>query len=239
MTGFFDTNGYVRVKWNNISPDPAFYSFRVYRRQTDDNLGSNPGNWNMIWETTTLLSSYEFHDYTALSGQWCQYAIVQVANRFGTQVESTRGDAISAPVFPQSSNYWLLNSDIDAGNPNGTAEQYNIRLFQVTDDSFTNEYDTATLNLLGRGRHVDVGTYLGKNGTLTFKIYDQAYPVPLSATAQRLMLENAASQNFEMYLRTPFGEIYKVSLGNIQFGRIAGVGSNEYMTATVPYMEVA
>jgi hypothetical protein len=41
------------------------------------------------------------------------------------------------------------------------------------------------------------------------------------------------------YLRTPFGDIYTVSLGNMNLSRIAGVSVNEFSDVELPYAEVA
>jgi hypothetical protein len=41
-----------------------------------------------------------------------------------------------------------------------------------------------------------------------------------------------------VYLRNPFGDVWLVSLGDVQVDRVAGVGTNEFSDITVPYREV-
>ena len=47
-----------------------------------------------------------------------------------------------------------------------------------------------------------------------------------------------ANSGDTLYLRTPFGDVYQVSAGQIQVERIAGTGANEFVNMTIPYLEL-
>lgn len=61
-----------------------------------------------------------------------------------------------------------------------------------------------------------------------------------TARQQRLDIEELAALDRPLYLRTPFGDLFYVSPGDISFDRLAGVGpSAEFGDLTIPYLEVA
>lgn len=111
-----------------------------------------------------------------------------------------------------------------------------LTLTHVIADSFRDEYETAEIALLGRGRRFEFGTRWGFNGTLTVQLYDT---VALTARAQRLALVALKELGSVLTLTTPYGDTFNVNVGDIQIDRIAGVGDLEYCTATIPYMEVS
>lgn len=59
-----------------------------------------------------------------------------------------------------------------------------------------------------------------------------------TARQQKQDLTNLKAQLTYLYLRNPFGDVWKVSTGNIGFTRVAGVGTSEFTDATIPYREV-
>lgn len=113
---------------------------------------------------------------------------------------------------------------------------YSFQLFNVTSDTFTDAYEATTIELLDRGRRTEYGTHWGMTGTLTAKMFDQP---GWTARQQRLDLQDLKARRISVLMQTPFGDIIKVNLGDIQFDRVAGVGTVEYMTVTIPYTEVA
>ena len=56
---------------------------------------------------------------------------------------------------------------------------------------------------------------------------------------KKRQLEDMKAESQNTYLRTPFGDIYKVSVGNLGIGRIAGVGEAEFCDVSIPYSQVA
>jgi hypothetical protein len=106
----------------------------------------------------------------------------------------------------------------------------------VTADSYTDEYEKEIFTVIGGGRKVDQGQHLGLKGTLTAQLRDS---VGQSARQKKQRLEvmklNSVSQ---FYMRTPFGDLYRCYVDDLQVSRIAGVGTSEFVDVQVPYMEV-
>lgn len=107
--------------------------------------------------------------------------------------------------------------------------------FIVKSDTFTDEYDQAEIHLLGVGRRIETGTRWGLNGTVTVQVYDQP---GFTAAAQITLLRTVRAANVTVVMTNAFGTALNVRLGDIQYERMAGVGDREYMTVTIPYMEV-
>lgn len=217
-TSQFDTLGYNLVAWTNASLDAEHYSWRLYRRLVGEE------NWTLVWEDTTNLDAFEVADWTLRANIAYEYVVVQTALRFGVIVESTYTNSIF--VTSPGISYWLLHPS-DANK--------NFKLVQVTSESVTDEYESQVLNIIGRGRKIDYGSYLGHAGTLTAQIYDQ----PTKTSRQiRLELEALQAARSEVYLRNPFGDLWKIDLSDAQITRIPGVGTREFHTLQVGYIEL-
>lgn len=223
-TATYDTLGPVVLTWTNASQDASYYSYRVYRRAYSD--AGVAGPWTLQYETTVVQSSYTYNDWSAPANQQVDYALEQVATRFGALVESTYAPSNQTPT---GTNYWLFSTDI-ATNPAGVS----LVLPIVISDSYTNEYETQEINVIGRGRKTDYGTRWGLNGSLVVQFRDDT----LTARARKRQLEAMKDLLTKFYLRTPFGDVYQVTMSDIQVGRVAGVGQREFVDVTIPYMEV-
>lgn len=209
----------IKVLWTNPGLDADFYSWRVYRRT----LGTE--DWKLIAEVFEDQSSYEYDDWTSPANSEQQFAVVQVANRFGALVES---EFITQSAVLISDSYWLIHQ-LDAS--------LNMKLEHVTSDEFSEEFEESVYLLVGRGRHTDYGTRAGFTGQLSAEVRD-VYGGK-TARQQRLELELLKAQRVSMYLRNPFGDIWLVTLGDISLSRTAGVGLQEVHTVTIPYREVS
>lgn len=210
--------GYIDVSWSNGQKDSAWYSWRVYRRDAVP-----VGAWELIHETKVDQSVYHFHDWTAKVGWVYQYAVVQVAYRFDQPVESNY--PASAQVTPFDDAYWLINPD---------DETMNMRL-HVRSDQFKDEVEEATINLIGRGRRKEFGTIWGKRGSVTASIRRDS---TLTPAQQRARLEDLRLSLKYCYFRNPFGDVWKVTTGDIDMSRIAGVGNEEMIDVSFEYEEV-
>lgn len=122
--------------------------------------------------------------------------------------------------------YWILNY------ADSTA---NVSIPNVTSDDYTEEWEEETYTLIGRGRKKDYGTRLGRSGTLSAQIrgYDGIPKV------KRLQLNLLKELQQTYYLRTPFGDLIPVGLGNISIKLIAGTGLAEMYDVSIPYEELA
>jgi hypothetical protein len=215
----FETDGFVKLNWSNASKDVDWYSWRVYRRLLGDTT------WTLLIETRVDQALYEYHDWIVGANYTYEYAVVQVATRFGSLVESAY---VPQQATPQSSDYWLID-EFDEAN--------NMRLYQVTDDSYDDEYETEELTLVNRGRHIDIGEHWGIKGSLTAQIRDQ-YNGP-SARTQITQFRAFRERRDTAWLRTPFGDVWQVAVHNMSFDRLAGVGNREFGSLSIPYSEVS
>jgi hypothetical protein len=59
-----------------------------------------------------------------------------------------------------------------------------------------------------------------------------------TARQQAKALSALKNERTYIYLRNPFGDIWKIAPGNIAGGRIAGVGTSEFTDVSIPYQEV-
>lgn len=110
-----------------------------------------------------------------------------------------------------------------------------LRLYNVTADSFTKEVVSNEYNLLGRGRYSEKGDTLGVKGSLTAQLRDGQGN---TAREKRLSLEDYREAHATTSLRTPFGDVYSVAIGDLGITRIAGTGLSEFTDVTIPYSEV-
>lgn len=214
----YEANGYNTISWTNTPRDADFFGWRIYRRVNGDTSSGE-----LIFDTTTA-GTNSFNDWTAQSGVAYQYNVVQVANRFGALVESNA--SWLAAITGTSTYYWLIHPDDDTKN---------FRLYLVVSDDYSEQYESETLNLIGRGRKVDYGTRYGYTGTLVCQVYNTP---TLTARQAKAQIEAMKAELRELFLRNPFGDIWQVSLGDLAVSRIAGVGASEFVTLTIPYAEV-
>ena len=222
-----EDEGYVEVTWTGAQ-DAQFAAWIIERR--DDlidaaHVVTQEGEWQEIDEVTT--SEMIYRDYFAPSGLRSVYRVRQLVNRGGDLAISEL--ELTKESFPDSDGYWIVEPTTDSGDPSA------FRLSTVTADDFTDEWEESEYVVIGRGRHVDRGDYLGVVGTLTAQLRDTPFS---TARAKRLRLKRARDNETMLYLRNPFGDVYHVNVGNIQVSRIAGVGKMEFVDVQVPYSEV-
>jgi hypothetical protein len=211
--------GAVQVTWNAALTDPSFAEWRVYRRI----LGTSA--WEKIATSTVQWGRGEILDYLFESGRTYEYGVSQAAYRYFEELSESRITAVV--VTPTSNKYWLIH---------GTDPTFNLVLSSVISDSFTEEYEHFDDLIIGRGRRKEIGTRWGYAGSLTCHLRD------LDSRGSSLELQEILAfkaGRVDAFLRVPFGHIWKVSIGDIAFDRMAGVGRREFGQVTIPYSEVA
>jgi len=213
----YDTRGYVNVDWSETAPDAFFVDWRLYRRPVESI------DWELLQIITDPAVSY-WRDWTASANIIYEYGVTQRAGRFGLVLESPTASTQSVVV--EGEHYWLMNP---------FDESDNIRLSHVTGDSFSDEYEEDAMVVIGRGRKVNYGTRIGYSGSLTVQLRDDDFGTARSKRAHLQLLKDARTS---YYMRTPFGDRFEVSLGNLSFTRVAGVGTAEFLDVTIPYSEV-
>lgn len=222
------TGGFVDISWTNATLDTAFLYYRIDRRDDQRNPDTGTieqtGLWSEIGRVYTSAATMHYHDYLAPSGYSVNYRIVQVVSRFGDEVPSNPSTTVT--VLPSSANYWIIDS----------LSTFIFRLTNVTADSFSDAYEESEYNIIGRGLHLDQGQHLGFTGTLTAQLRSGG---GTSARYKRQTLQSSKDQSKQLYLRNPFGDVFRVAIKSMQIDRIAGTGISEFVDVTIPYDQVA
>lgn len=122
-------------------------------------------------------------------------------------------------------NYWIIAPD---------APDLTMMIPSVTAAPMTEEYESETFGIIGRGRHRDYGDRLGYTGTLSFQVRK-----PESPSTVRLGVEALRFAQETYFLRTPFGQLFSVALGNPSWTPLAGVGEAEMGDMDLPFEEVS
>ncbi len=211
--------GAVQITWNAEVSDPTFVVWRVYRRI----LGT--AAWELVGTSVELSGRGEVLDHLFQSGTTYEYTVGQVAKRYFE--EETESLLMPTVVTPESTKYWLIH---------GTDNAFNTMLGHVTGDSFTEEYETFTGKIIGRGRRMEIGTRYGYQGSLTVSVRDLDSRGSSVELAEYLAFR---ASRVDAFLRVPFGHIWQVGLGDIGVDRMEGTGRREFATVTIPYSEVA
>jgi hypothetical protein len=152
----FDRRGFVFIGWDNALVDTNFIQWNVYRRKVGDI------DWTLLEAIHEYMPTYGYRDYSAQANTTYQYVVTQISNSTGDLVESTHNSYVQ--VVTPSSRYWLLD-------PFGLLDA--VPLFSVTAEDYADEQESSVFNLYGRGRHKDIGDYLGPNGSLTIQMRDK------------------------------------------------------------------
>lgn len=121
--------------------------------------------------------------------------------------------------------YWIVCPDVP---------ELSIALPGTKADDNTLDFEDATYNIIGRGRHRDYGDRLGYTGSLSVSVRGVDPVSPMRAAIEKL---REAQETY--YLRTPFGKLFPVALGNIGWSPLPGVGKAEMGEITIPYEEVS
>jgi hypothetical protein len=213
---FAETAGML-VDWTGSTISSGFVEWRIYRRL----LGAT--TWRLI--AIASQSVERFMDYTCPANTNVEYAVVQARTdpTFGAVVESARNPV---SVSAETSHYFLVVPEDST---------LNFKIDHVTSDNYEDEYEQETINLIGRGRRHETGTRFGVIGDLSAQLYeDNTY----SGRGKKTKLDNIRAARRRAYLRTPFGDVWAVAVSSLKYDRIAGVGTNEYLTVSLQYTEI-
>lgn len=176
-------------------------------------------------EVTLETQSWEYNDYTAPLNKEVRYMVAQVVNRFSSLIES---DLVAGTAVTQVGDRYYFVPEIPVGS---------IASFEagsVNTDDFTAEVEQETLHIIGRGRQVQVGDDLGYSGSLTIRLRN-----PATARQDREFFELLSSPDVgNVYMKSPFGDVLYIRVGNIASSRQAGMGTTDMTDITVPYLEV-
>jgi len=221
LTNNTATTGEVNIAWNDSLRDGNWYSYRVYIRET------GVPEWSLLEERFDVITNYSYDAYAFAAGVQNEVAVVEV-----TQVtlgEQTEGVYTNSATFTAAtlSGYFLVDPDTPSNN---------FYLQHVSDDSWDDTYETGTFVLIGRGRKVDYGTHSGRSGSITAILYPTATRTVRSQLNELLTLRQSGSR--VTFIRSPFGDFIRASITSIGHTRVAA-GSDDYMTVTISWTEVA
>lgn len=226
VTDYFATLGYADIDWAGTPFDSTFTGWHVYKRQ-------DGGPWTLIFETTNP-SITNYKDYLQYSSHDYQYAVTISITYIQTLPAAPWAQVIPLSSEPSpsqtlsliSEDYWLLHP---------TDATMNVRLFSTTADSYQQNIDIEPLELIGRKRKINYGTNHGFTGSLTCALRPNTVQ---TASEQKNAIEALVNEHTFIYMRSPFGDLFKVSLGLVSYTRIAGTGIDEMLDVQIPYSEV-
>jgi hypothetical protein len=218
------------IAWTDSVKDTDWISWRVYRRYmkpaaVELDTDNTANTWVLIYEATDDLTSYIYDDYLAPLNKTVQYAVVQLADRFGSLVESDIG--VNYVTITMTSERYFFVPQIPVGS---------IASFEassITGDQFTRDIESETLHVVGRGRQVQIGDDLGYSGSLTIKLRN-----PSTSRLNREFLERISYENNSVWIKSPFGDVILVALSNVQTNRLAGFGKGDIVDLAVGYTEI-
>jgi len=226
---YFRTLGFVTVRWDNSTEDVDRIAWRVYRRA----VGAS--SWELVVEDGRHGLYFAVADFGAPANVASEYAVVQVAQRFESVVESAYVPSSITPADRLS--FWLIGDApvvlVDTTPPvvAGVVPVASFRLYAVQGDTWSTEVEQAEIPLAGRGRVVEYGTVLGKKGTVDATVYDDDL-----VGGQLAELEALHTARTSVLLRNPHGYVWKVATGDMTITPVGGQGSR-LATVSIPYSE--
>lgn len=206
-------NGTLKLSWDQTA-DANFTKYNIYRRT----FGTS--------ELFTLLTSIanstvlNYTDYSSGVGAKYEYKITQTSQPVASNPVDSDIDAASAVTAASESDNWWIVYDGD--------ETLGVELY-VDSESRTNPYQEEVFEPFGRARKVVVRyAQYGVEGSIS------AYIPNDEAVDKMSKIKRLFSLSVPLYLKTPFGDVYKVYFGTPTY---------EYATAgtvklSVGYIEV-
>lgn len=213
------SSGYVEVSWTGLTLDPDHYGFRIYHREV------GAPSWTLLTEIIPATGTGSYDAYQFANTVQQEITVVEVTiDVDGYLSEGTYADENTFTPTGDT-KYWLVHP---------TNQSLTMELPLVQSDSFSEENEHEVIKLLGRGRKINLGERFGITGQLSARLTDGA----TTARAKRLALQNLADSGTEVFLRNPFGDLWKVWIGNISYDRVSA-GSTEVYDISFSYTEVS
>jgi len=216
---YFDNDSYVYLDWSSSTVDGSNSGWRIYRRIIGE------VNWTLVYDGGQIPSVKSYSDYLAPSNYNVEYGAVQVNSSFDGLIESDK-TLVTVDLTGLGGEYVLIVPDLPS---------LNTILYYVKTDDFSEEFEQSVVNLVDRGRRMEFGARKGQGGSLSAELRDVG---SLTAREQRETIEQIRDCGCDVYLRTPFGEVWKVALPSATFDRVAGMGQRGYATVSFDYVEV-
>jgi hypothetical protein len=215
ITGLYITQGQgsLVLHWNQSS-DASFVKYNIYRKTSN-----TADNFTLVTSIDDI-QTIDYVDFSSGIGAKYEYKITQTSQPAGSNAVDSDIDATPAiTAASESDNWWIVYED---------NESLGVELYVNSEDR-TNPYQEEVFEPFGRGKKVVVryGQY-GVEGNIS------AY-IPHDETAQKMLkIKELFALAVPLYLKTPFGDVYKVYFGTPSY---------QYSTAgtvqlSVSYIEV-
>jgi hypothetical protein len=215
------SSGEVEIAWTDAGQDGDWLAYRLYVRE------SGTTRWILAHEATVDAASFSYDLYQFAANVTTDVAVVEVTQ--DTSLEKVEG-VYNVDTFSTAglAGYYL-------SDPSDASK--NFYLNHVTADPSDEQWEETVINLIGRGRKVDRGTRYGVTGSLSC----QLYPTSSRTTRQQWneIVELRQAGCAAIFIRSPFGDVWKVSITGTSRDRRAGVGLGDYMDVTISFVEVA
>lgn len=209
-----NANGSLQLTWDQ-SGEATFVRYNVYRR----NAGTGSA-WTLLEQISSIGQSY-YTDYSAGIGITYEYTVTQTSQPVGSnQVDS---DIDNSPVKlgrSEKDNWFIVVPNNDS---------LAIELYVDSEDR-NQPYQEEIFEPFGRSRKVVVRyKQYGVEGN-----FNAVIPADEVAAKLPVLKEIAAVVTEPVYIKTPFGDVYKAYLGTPSYSYV-GSGNINY---SVSYIEV-
>lgn len=229
----FDSAGPVTVLIDTAEDlDADFLAWRIYTRRSGETA------WAQIGPDIDTSDAYvRVGLFEVLPNVAQDFAVVQVADRFGVSIES---DYEPVTLTPTGRAWWLIadaeriagGTTLDDVPISAVAALDSRRFVQIESDPHGRQIERVEIPIVGRGVKVEVGTDFGVTGELTLSLTDE--PGGESAVEQEAAL--VAMLTEVVTLRKPGGVIARVNPHDVSFDP---QGADDLVLVTLPYTEVA
>ncbi len=220
----------VTISWTDANLDPEFVAWRVYRRYMEVadaaiDFNATASTWVLIHQTTDNGAALSYEDFNMPLNRTVDYVVVQMVDRFGSLIES---DITSYQTITTTGDRYFFVPE----TPIGAVASFEAS--SVNADNFLREVEQEKIHIIDRGRQVQVGDDLGYDGALTVRLRSV-----LTSRRDREFFEYLSTQDApNTYLKSPFGDVLLVKIGQISTVRIPGVGTTDMVDLTIPYSQV-
>jgi hypothetical protein len=186
-------NGTLKLSWDTSS-DANFTKYNIYR----ETFGA--GEEYTLLATITDKATVNYTDFSAGVGVKYEYKITQTSQPSGSNpVDSDIDAAFAVTASSESDNWWIVYDRDD---------NYGVELY-VDSESRTNPYQEEVFEPFGRSRKVIVRyTQYGVEGSFSAYIPDDEAAVKMPKLKALFAITNTP-----LYIKTPFGDVYKAYLG--------------------------
>lgn len=166
------------------------------------------------------LPNYEFFDGDSISALWSGTRGVSTSVLVDNAVPETEMTRVNSPLF------LLIDMD-DIDEPRAVA-------MRVNQHDYKENIQREVSDIMERGRHVNLGTRLGYEGSFTAQLRG----VDGEPTLQKNVLNEFYLTSNVLYLRSTYDMLIRVSIDAPDINELPGTGESQMLDVSVSYVEV-